>query len=326
MRILVTGGCGFVGSNLIRHVLGHYGPAMVSNVDRLTYAGNLANTADLAGRFGERYEFYRADIANRAQMAALFAEHRFFAVVNCAAETQVDRSIADPAPFVRANVTGTEVLLDCVRRHGVKRFVQLSTDEVYGSLADDRRFTEDAPLNPASPYAASKAAADHLALAFGKSYGREVVVARAAHNYGPYQHPEKLIPKAVVNALRDRPVPVFGDGGNRRDWLHVEDLCTALVALLLDGRPGEIYNVGGDGERRNIDVVHAILERLGKPRDLVEFVADRPAHDPRCAVDAGKIRDGLGWKPLWDFERGLAATVAWYAANRRWWEPLLAAA
>src|SRR5437016_42441 len=279
MRILVTGGCGFIGSNFIRYILQHYKPAFVTNVDVLTYAGNLANLDGVVEEHGERYEFFKADVANADQMDALMTEHRFYAVVNFAAESHVDRSINDPLNFIHTNVIGTSVLLDCARRHGVGRFVQISTDEVYGSLGPAGRFTEQSPLDPSSPYSSSKAGADLLALAYHKTYGMEVVITRCSNNYGRFQFPEKLIPLMILNALHDKPLPVYGDGLNVRDWSHVEDHCAAILAVLLKGRPGEVYNIGADSEQKNIDVVHRILDHLGKPKSLISFVTDRLGHD-----------------------------------------------
>ena len=319
MRLLVTGGCGFIGSNFIRYVLGHYGPEFVTNVDALTYAGNIGNVAGLAEKYGERYEFARADIADADQMDALMRRHQFFAVVNFAAESHVDRSIDSPQNFIHTNIVGTGVLLDCARHHGVRRFLQVSTDEVYGSLGPEGRFTEQSPLEPSSPYSASKASADLLALACHKTYGQEVVITRCSNNYGPYQFPEKLIPLMIINALRDKPLPVYGDGLNVRDWIHVEDHCAAVFGVLLDGKPGEIYNVGSDGEMKNIDVVNMILDRLRKPKELIRYVADRLGHDRRYAIDSSKIRNELNWKPLHRREEGIRETVDWYVANRAWW-------
>ncbi len=323
MRLLVTGGCGFIGSNFIRYILEHYGPEFISNVDALTYAGNIANVAGLAEKYGERYEFFQADIANVDQMDALMSKHRFFAVVNFAAESHVDRSINSPQNFIHTNVVGTSVLLDCARRHGVKRFVQISTDEVYGSLGPEGRFTEQSPIEPSSPYSASKAGADLLALACHKTFGQEVVITRCSNNYGPYQFPEKLIPLMVINAMRDKPLPVYGDGLNVRDWIHVEDHCAAIVAALIQGKPGEVYNVGADSEMKNIDIVNAILDHLGKPKSLITYVKDRLGHDRRYAIDSAKVRSELRWKPQRQLEKGLRETIDWYAANRAWWEPLL---
>lgn len=324
MRLLVTGGCGFVGSNFVRWVLRHYSTEFVSNVDALTYAGNLSNTADLAERYGNRYEFYQADIANADQIDALMSKHKFYAVINFAAESHVDRSINSPQNFVHTNVAGTAVLLERARAHGVQRFVQVSTDEVYGSAPGEEKFTETSPLNPSSPYSASKASADLLALGCVKTYRQEVVITRCSNNYGPYQHPEKMIPRMITQALLDRRLPVYGDGQNIREWIHVDDHCSAIVAALLEGRPGEIYNVSCGNAWKNIDLVHFILDHLGKPRELVEFVTDRPGHDLRYAVDETKIREQLQWKPIrLPFEKWLRTTIDWYVENRDWWERLV---
>lgn len=323
MRLLVTGGCGFIGSNFIRSVLRHYAQAMISNVDVLTYAGNLANLAGVPEEYGDRYEFYKADIAGRDQMDALMAKHQFFAVVNFAAESHVDRSIDSPQNFIHTNVVGTSVLLDCARRHQVRRFVQVSTDEVYGSLGPTGKFTEATPLAPSSPYSASKASADLLALAHHHTYGQEVIITRCSNNYGPYQFPEKLIPLMIVNALGGKPLPVYGDGLNVRDWIHVEDHCAAVFAALLEGQPGEVYNVGSEGELANIDVVKLILDHLGKPHTLISYVPDRLGHDRRYAIDSSKATRALAWKPRHRPEQGIRETIDWYLANRAWWEPLL---
>ena len=323
MRLLITGGCGFIGSNFIRYILEHYGPAYVTNVDALTYAGSITNVAGLAERYGERYEFLHADIANAQQIEALMQKHSFFAVINFAAESHVDRSIDSPQNFIHTNVFGTSVMLDCARRHGVKRFVQISTDEVYGSLGPEGKYTETSPLDPSSPYSASKTGADLLALAYHKTYGMEVLVTRCSNNYGPYQFPEKLIPLMILKALNDQPLPVYGDGKNVRDWIHVEDHCRAVFSVLLEGKPGEVYNIGGDGEMQNIDVVKMILAHLGKPESLISYVTDRLGHDRRYAIDSGKIQSALNWKPLHRPEAGIRETIDWYVANRAWWEPLL---
>lgn len=324
MRLLVTGGCGFIGSNFIRRVLEHYGPAMVTNVDALTYAGNIENLDGIAPRFGERYEFFQADIANGEQMDAVMSKHLFYAVVNFAAESHVDRSIDSPLNFVHTNVAGTSVLLNAARKHGVRRFLQVSTDEVYGSLGCEGRFSEESPLDPSSPYSASKAGADLLALASHKTFGQEVIITRCSNNYGPYQFPEKLIPLMILNALRDLPLPVYGDGKNVRDWIHVEDHCAAVMAALLDGKPGAVYNVGSDGELENLEVVRMILDRLKKPHELIQFVPDRLGHDRRYAIDSSRIRNELSWKPVHRPEQGIAETIDWYVDNRSWWEKLLA--
>jgi dTDP-glucose 4,6-dehydratase len=322
MRLLVTGGCGFIGSNFIRFVLEHYGPAFVTNVDALTYAGNPANLAGVPEQNGERYEFVKADIANAEEMETVFSRHQFYAVVNFAAESHVDRSIDSPENFIHTNIVGTSNLLNAARRHGVRRFLQVGTDEVYGSLGPEGRFTESSPIQPSSPYSSSKASADLLALAHHHTYKQEIIVTRCSNNYGPYQFPEKLIPLMITNALNDQPLPVYGDGLNVRDWIHVEDHCSAVFAALLQGEPGHVYNIGGDGELKNIDVVKLILAHLGKPESLIAFVKDRPGHDRRYAIDSSKIHHSLGWKPRHRPEQGIRETVDWYLANRAWWEPL----
>ena len=319
MRLLVTGGCGFIGSNFVRYVLEHYQPEIITNVDALTYAGSLASTADLAPEFGDRYEFLRADIADPEAIDRALSKHSYFAVVNFAAESHVDRSITSPENFIHTNIVGASNLLDAARRHGVKRFVQVSTDEVYGSLNEAGRFTERSPLNPSSPYSASKAAADLLVLAAHKTFGQDVVVTRCSNNYGPYQFPEKLIPLMISRALADQALPVYGDGLNVRDWIHVEDHCAAVFDVLMQGRSGEIYNAGADSERRNLDLVRAILAHLGKSEELIEFVPDRPGHDRRYAIDSSKLRAEIGWKPLHNLEQGLAETIEWYRQNESWW-------
>jgi dTDP-glucose 4,6-dehydratase len=323
VRILVTGGCGFIGSNFIRYILQHYKPAYVSNVDVLTYAGNPANLDGVVEEHGERYEFFKADIANADQMDALMTEHQFFAVINFAAESHVDRSINSPLNFIHTNVVGTSVLLDCARRHGVQRFVQISTDEVYGSLGKTGNFTEQSSLDPSSPYSASKAGADLLALACHRTYGQEVIVTRCSNNYGPYQFPEKLIPLMIIKALRGEPLPVYGDGLNVRDWIHVQDHCAAVVAALFEGKPGAIYNFGGGNEMVNLDVVKLILKKLGKPENLISFVTDRLGHDRRYAIDSSFAQRELKWKPLRNFEEGLDETIQWYLDHQSWWQPLL---
>ncbi len=323
MRLLVTGGCGFIGSNFIRYVLHHYGPAMITNVDALTYAGNLANLDGVAAQYGERYEFLHADICDAEKIDALLAQQQFFAVLNFAAESHVDRSIDSPGDFIHTNVVGTSTLLNAARRHGVRRFVQISTDEVYGSLGPEGKFSETSPIEPSSPYSASKASADLLALAYHHTYGQEVVITRCSNNYGPYQFPEKLIPLMIINALSDKPLPVYGDGLNVRDWIHVEDHCAAIFSALMNGTAGEVYNVGSDGEMANIDVVKMILAHLGKPESLIKYVPDRLGHDRRYAIDSSKAHRALEWKPLHQHEQGIRETIDWYVRNRAWWEPLL---
>jgi dTDP-glucose 4,6-dehydratase len=323
VRILVTGGCGFIGSNFIRYILQHYKPALVTNVDVLTYAGNLANLDGVVEEHGDRYEFFKADIANADQMDALMTEHQFYAVINFAAESHVDRSINSPLNFIHTNVIGTSILLDCARRHGVQRFVQISTDEVYGSLGKTGKFTEQSPLDPSSPYSSSKAGADLLALACHKTFGQDVIVTRCSNNYGPYQFPEKLIPLMIVNALRDEPLPVYGDGMNVRDWIHVEDHCAGVIAALFEGKPGRIYNFGGGNEVANLDLVKMILKDLKKPETLISFVTDRLGHDRRYAIDASFAQKELNWKSHKNFEQGLVETIKWYMDNESWWQPLL---
>jgi dTDP-glucose 4,6-dehydratase len=314
--ILVTGGCGFIGSNFIRYYHEAHPEDKVINLDKLTYAGNPANLAGLDTL--PFYHFIHGDICHRGTVDALFLEHRVDAVVNFAAETHVDRSITGPAVFIETNAGGTNVLLDAAREHGIGRFVQVSTDEVYGSLGPEGKFTEETPLHPNSPYAASKAAGDLLALAYHHTHGLPVMITRCSNNYGPYQFPEKLIPLMISNALAGRQLPVYGDGLNVRDWLHARDHCAAVDLVLRNGRPGAVYNVGGGNERRNIDLVKLLLKLLGKPESLISFVKDRPGHDRRYAIDASQIRAELGWKPEIAFEEGIARTVEWYLSNQEW--------
>ena len=295
----------------------------ITNIDALTYAGNPANLSGVRERFGDRYEFFQADIADREAMEAILSKAQFDSIVNFAAESHVDRSISEPGNFIHTNVAGTEVLLEAARKHQVKRFVQVSTDEVYGSLGPTGRFTEESPLDPSSPYSASKASADLLALAAHKTFGQEVVITRCSNNYGPLQFPEKLIPLMITNALADKKLPVYGDGLNVRDWIHVEDHCRAIMAVLRNGRPGEVYNIGADAELQNIAVVELILETLGKPHELIGYVTDRLGHDRRYAIDSAKVRSELGWKPRQTPREGIVETVRWYLENREWWEPLL---
>ena len=295
----------------------------MTNVDVLTYAGNLTNLDGVVEEHGERYEFFKADIANADAMDALMTEHQFFAVINFAAESHVDRSINDPLNFIHTNVIGTSVLLDCARRHGVQRFLQISTDEVYGSLGKTGKFDEQSPLDPSSPYSSSKAGADLLALACFKTYGQEVIVTRCSNNYGPYQFPEKLIPLMIIKALRNEPLPVYGDGLNVRDWIHVQDHCAGVVSALFEGQPGAVYNFGGDNEMANLDLVKMILQKLGKAESLISFVRDRLGHDRRYAIDSTFAERELKWKPHKDFRQGLEETIQWYIDNPSWWQPLL---
>ncbi|MCX7970403.1 MAG: dTDP-glucose 4,6-dehydratase [Negativicutes bacterium] len=320
MRCLVTGGAGFIGANFVRYLLETVDKAKVTNIDLLTYAGNLQNLAGVANH--PRYRFVRADIADRAAMENVFAEFRPTHVVNFAAESHVDRSIENPDIFVRTNVVGTQVLLDMAQQFSVEKFVQVSTDEVYGSLGPTGYFREDTPLAANSPYSASKAGADLMVRAYGETFGLPVNITRCSNNYGPYQFPEKLIPLMITNALENKPLPVYGDGLNVRDWLHVADHCVAVVKVMLEARPGEVYNIGGNNERTNIEIVRTVLSLLGKSESLITYVKDRPGHDRRYAIDAGKIAADLGWQPSYTFERGIAETVQWYCDNRQWWQEI----
>ncbi|MFQ5925855.1 MAG: dTDP-glucose 4,6-dehydratase [Terriglobia bacterium] len=318
MRVLVTGGAGFCGSNFIRYVLTEHADIAVVNFDKLTYAGNLENLADINDdpRFRSRYRFLRGDIADAEVLEELF-EESFDAVINIAAESHVDRSLENAEPFLRTNYLGTHTLLEAARRHRIGRFVHISTDEVYGPAPPGVCFREDAPLHPRNPYAASKAAADLLVLAHVHSYALPAVIVRSSNNYGPYQFPEKLIPLVIANALENKPLPLYGDGLHEREWLYVEDACRAITLLLERGVPGEIYNVSGATQYTNLAVVHAILAQLDKPRSLIRFVEDRPGHDRRYALDSSKIR-ALGWAPQHDFEAGLRQTIAWYRSHSEW--------
>jgi len=317
-RLLVTGGCGFIGAGFIRLLLREWPEARVVNLDKLTYAGNPANLADLDPSSAERYTFVRGDIADAGQVRELLQTCPCDAVVNFAAESHVDRSIADAAPFILTNVLGVQVLLDAARQTGVRRYVQISTDEVYGVLGAEGRFTEQTPLAPNSPYSASKASGDMLVRAAHATFGLDAVITRCSNNYGPYQFPEKLIPLMLRRAGRDESLPVYGDGGNIRDWIHVEDHCLGIYLALTKGRPGAIYNFGGHAERTNIEVVRTLLDILGKSRDLIRFVQDRPGHDRRYAMDYSLAEQELGYAPQWDFSSGLAATAEWYAQNTAW--------
>lgn len=318
-RLMVTGGCGFIGSNFVRHVLARNPDVSVLNFDALTYAGNLANLRDLADE--PRHTFRKGDITDRDAVRAALGEG-VDAIIHFAAESHVDRSILDSGPFVKTNVLGTQVLLDAAREFNIARFVMVSTDEVYGSLGPTGYFTEETPLHPNSPYSASKAAADMLALSYAHTFNTPVVVTRCSNNYGPYQFPEKLIPLFISNLMRDEPVPVYGDGQQVRDWIHVLDHCEAIELVWRQGRIGEVYNVGGHCEKANLDLTHTLLDLLGKPRTLIKYVADRLGHDRRYAIDCRKIESELGWKPQRNFENGLRETIAWYQANTDWVEAI----
>ncbi len=317
VRLLVAGGAGFIGSNFIRFILGAQGDWHVVNVDKLTYAGNLANLEDVEG--DERYRFFRADICDANAVESVVADFEPDAIVNFAAETHVDRSIDDPALFLRTNILGTQVLLDAARKNRAARFLQISTDEVYGSLGPQGLFSEDSPLRPNSPYAASKTSADLLVRAYFKTYGLPAIITRCSNNYGPYQFPEKIIPFFVTLLRENNPVPVYGDGMNVRDWIHVDDHSRAVEAVLLRGKPGEVYNIGGGNERTNIEITKLLLAAMGKPESLLKFVPDRPGHDRRYAIDDTKIRQEVGIAPQVPFEEGIRETVRWYLENEPWW-------
>jgi len=324
MNVLVTGGCGFIGSNLVKYLRKHRPAWTVVNLDKLTYAGNLENLKDLEG--DPKHVFVRGDIGNRELVDHLILQHGVDAIMHLAAESHVDRSILGPEAFIVTNVLGTNVLLEAARHAKLSRFLMVSTDEVYGSLGPTGLFTETTPLDPSSPYSASKASADLITLAYEHTFGLDVVVTRCSNNYGPYQFPEKLIPLMIANALADKPLPVYGDGKNVRDWLQVEDHCAALTLALEKGQKGGVYNIGGSSERENIQIVKMILAAVGKPESLIKYVKDRPGHDKRYAIDASKIRRELGWTPAHTFEKGLAETVQWYLDNRPWWERVMSGA
>jgi len=317
--LLVTGGAGFIGSNFVHRMLELRPDWRVVNLDLLTYAGSLTNLAGTESN--PRYRFVQGDIADVGAVEALFASEQFDAVLNFAAESHVDRSIEEPAIFVRTNVMGTQVLLAAAHRHGVERFVQVSTDEVYGSLGPEGRFHEESPLDPSSPYSASKTGADLLVQAYHRTFGLNACITRCSNNYGRFQFPEKLIPLMISRAQDDQSLPVYGDGLNVRDWIHVDDHNDAVLAVLEHGVAGRVYNVGADAEWANIDLVREILRILRKPESLISFVTDRPGHDRRYAMDASRIQTELGWKPQYTLELGLRQTVQWYLDNESWWRP-----
>ncbi len=314
MRLFITGGAGFIGSNFIRHVLATHPGYKIVNFDKLTYAGNLDNLRDVEGH--ANYAFIRGDICDREAVETAIAGAD--AVINFAAESHVDRSIESAADFIQTNVLGTQTLLDAARTARVSRFVQISTDEVMGSCSDGGYFTEASPMQPNSPYAASKAAAEHLVRAAHVTFGLDVVTTRASNNYGPYQFPEKLIPLMITNAIEGKQLPVYGDGLNVRDWLYVEDCCRAIDAVLQAGQSGEVYNIGSRAEKTNLEIVHTLLDLLRKPHSLIKFVTDRPGHDRRYATDPTKIETELGWHPQETFESGIEKTVRWYQNNAEW--------
>lgn len=324
MKILVTGGAGFIGGNFVHHMVNKYPDYEIVNLDLLTYAGNLETLKPVEDK--PNYKFVKGDIADREFIMDLFEKEKFDIVVNFAAESHVDRSIEDPSIFVKTNVEGTVVLLDAAKKYGVKRYHQVSTDEVYGDLPLDRPdlfFTEETPIHTSSPYSSSKAGADLLVLAYHRTYGLPVTISRCSNNYGPYHFPEKLIPLMIANALNDKPLPVYGKGENVRDWLYVEDHCRAIDLIIHNGRVGEVYNVGGHNEMKNIDIVKMICKELGKPESLITYVADRKGHDMRYAIDPTKIHNELGWLPETKFADGIKKTIQWYLDNKEWWETII---
>ncbi len=323
--ILTTGGCGFIGSNFVRMMMNDYSDLTIVNLDKLTYAGNPENLAEFVTN--PRYIFEHADIADKVAVQKIFAKYDIDAVVHFAAESHVDRSITGPEIFVITNVLGTQVLLDAARnawagKFESKRFLHVSTDEVYGSLGATGFFTEETPLSPNSPYSASKTGSDLMVRAYVETFGFPALITRCSNNYGPYHFPEKLIPLMIANALDNKSLPVYGDGKNVRDWLYVLDHCRAIDTVLRKGKIGEVYNVGGHNEWQNIDIVKKVLSLLGKPESLITYVADRLGHDRRYAIDAGKIERELGWRPSVTFEQGIELTVKWYLDNESWWRPL----
>ncbi|MBE2935979.1 dTDP-glucose 4,6-dehydratase [Anoxybacillus flavithermus] len=318
MNLLVTGGAGFIGSNFVRYMLEKYPNYKLVNYDLLTYAGNLENLKDVENH--PNYTFVKGDINNRELVDYLVKTHEIDVIVNFAAESHVDRSITDPDIFVKTNVLGTQALLDVAKANNIKKYVQISTDEVYGTLGETGYFTEETPLAPNSPYSASKAGGDLLVRAYHETYGLNVNITRCSNNYGPYHFPEKLIPLMITNALEGKELPIYGDGQNIRDWLHVKDHCAAIDLVIHKGRPGEVYNIGGHNERTNNEIVHLIVEKLGVSKDLIKYVADRPGHDRRYAIDPTKIMTELGWKPQYTFEKGIVETIQWYIDNQEWWK------
>ena len=324
MKILVTGGAGFIGGNFVHYMVNKYPEDMIVNLDLLTYAGNLETLKPVENK--PNYKFVHGDIADRPFIMDLFEKEQFDVVVNFAAESHVDRSITNPGIFVQTNVLGTQTLLDASRQFGVKRYHQVSTDEVYGDLPLDRPdlfFTETTPIHTSSPYSASKASADLFVLAYYRTFGLPVTVSRCSNNYGPYHFPEKLIPLMISRALADESLPVYGQGENVRDWLHDSDHCSAIALIIRNGTVGEIYNIGGHNERTNLEVVKTILKALDKPESLIQYVTDRPGHDRRYAIDPTKIETELGWKPQYNFDTGIAMTIQWYLDNQDWWKHIL---
>lgn len=318
-KILVTGGAGFIGSNFIHYMINKYNDYNIVNLDLLTYAGNLESLKDVEKK--RNYKFIQGDIADRKFVFDLFSKEKFDIVINFAAESHVDKSVLEPDIFIKTNVVGTQVLLDAAKKYGVKRYHQISTDEVYGDLPLDRAdllFTEETPINPSSPYSASKASADMIVQAYYRTYDMPVTISRCSNNYGPYHFPEKLIPLMISRAMNNDYLPVYGDGKNIRDWLHVYDHCTAIDLIIHKGKIGEIYNIGGNNERTNLNIVKTILEILNKPKKLINFVEDRPGHDLRYAIDSTKVERELGWNRTYTFENGIEETINWYVDNQKW--------
>ena len=321
---LITGCAGFIGSNFVHYMLKKYPEILLVNLDKLTYAGNLENLKDVEG--DPRHVFVQGDICDKELVESLFAKYDFDYVINFAAESHVDRSIEDPGVFLQTNIIGTATMMDACRKYGIQRYHQVSTDEVYGDLPLDRPdlfFTEETPIHTSSPYSSSKASADLLVQAYHRTYGLPVSISRCSNNYGPYHFPEKLIPLMIANALNDKPLPVYGEGLNVRDWLYVEDHCRAIDLIIHKGRVGEVYNVGGHNEMRNIDIVKLICKELGKPESLIVHVADRKGHDMRYAIDPTKIHNELGWLPETKFADGIKKTIDWYLNHREWWETII---
>ncbi|WP_411250781.1 dTDP-glucose 4,6-dehydratase [Priestia filamentosa] len=316
MNILVTGGAGFIGSNFIQYMIETYRDYFIVNYDALTYAGNLDNLKEV--HHHEHYAFIKGDINNRELLDTVVKEYEIDVIVNFAAKSHVDRSITEPDVFIKSNVLGTQTLLDIARANGIKKYIQISTDEVYGSLGETGYFTEETPLAPNSPYAASKAGADMLVSAYYKTYELNVNITRCSNNYGPYQFPEKLIPLMITNAMEGERLPIYGDGKNVRDWLHVRDHCMAIDLVIHKGGAGEVYNIGGGNEKTNNEIVHFIVEKLGVSRELIHFVEDRLGHDRRYAIDATKVEKELGWKPTYTFEKGMDETIRWYVEHEKW--------
>ena len=324
MKILVTGGAGFIGSNFVYYELEKYPQDEIVCLDALTYAGNLHTLEDAMKN--EKFKFVKGDIADRELVYKLFEDEKFDIVVNFAAESHVDRSVENPEIFLKTNIIGTSVLMDASRKYGVKRYHQVSTDEVYGDLPLDRPdlfFTEETPIHTSSPYSSSKAAADLLVQAYSRTYGLPVSISRCSNNYGPYHFPEKLIPLMISRALADESLPVYGKGENVRDWLYVEDHCAAIDLIIRKGKEGEVYNIGGHNEKTNLEVVKTILKALGKPESLITYVTDRPGHDLRYAIDPTKIHNDLGWLPQTKFDDGIEKTIKWYLDNKEWWQRIL---